>query len=707
MKLNKKKPPNKTKQEPQVNRIRQANKLKKKRRTSPLDVLLNDTLEKVTEGNITVQRTPFEISYNKILTTKHVKQVIQILEFPFEGIDIGYVERIKDMIKFKIPTQEKQLFDIIQVQHASLNRQVMGSKKIRTAETRTAKILASEEEALEILKNPVKGFSGNIEEAMQYDKKLASSIRARAGSRDDIYRQEKLIKILRKKLESFKVVDKYQRDGGTCVDLYIFLEVITPTVDLTAFAVKELKQILLSEGFTFREITDLENYQKSFSLASIKPPTKKSLFDAVPFITTSNLVNANSEKSGIVRASNPDIYIGNNIDNNYRVDISLSNSSFNENYLMISKTSKTLSLMVSILFWLNQNNHYLIVKEYKGKEWTPFFKLFDKSSIITMDIDNPTFVNTLSIVDYKKYGFSNPVTSYSLSYSITVNLLISLINPKNPSETEKAICAKIVTQCYLNIGVDINSPITYSNSQTINFSDTMWSAIDKVSTDNDLARIYSLSEIHRIKNTLSKYFSPSGSRAFLFKRALNLDTIIFNNRLLLFDYNSNGVSDNGQLENESFCRMFQEHYVETLFCAIRKMRNEHTLVIQESLDELLDNPFLMEEISKSYNNPNNTINIATLRSTATLFNNKSMHIKRLLQLVSGYIIGNCDTTIMEELKANTNLINLPETLNNLSSMNNKYKYAFLWYSLNNNYEPVVVKHIIPKDYATTLQPVKI
>lgn len=679
----------------------------KRRKVSPISVLVEQGLERITEGNIVHQSTPFEISYNKILSTKHIKQVIQIIEFPSDGLEVGYIEKFKNIISNKLPLEQNQIFDLISVQYCISNKQYMGSKKLKAVEQRTRKILRAEEDRLQVMKNPFLDVEKNdlLKYMAETDKKFKSSIESQASTREELYQQEQYIKYLKKKLESFKVVDKYQQDGGTCIDLYNFIEVVTSTVTLTAMAVNELKQLLSSQGFVFREIFDLEGYQKCFSISSVNPPGKKG-FDSVPFLATSNIVAATTEKSGYKPTINPDIYIGNNIDNNYRVDLSLSNSTFNENYLMISKTSKTISLMISILFWLKSNNKYVIIKEAKGKEWTPFVNIFNKSSIITMDSDNPTFINTLVIPDYKKYGFKNPITSYSLSYSITVKLLLSLIS-NTPNEVQQVICEKIVQQVYINNKVDIHSYESYSYSNTINFSDSIWTALNDVVNDGDIISIYDMSTLAKIKLSLARYFSPNGARRFLFSNQLNLDNILFNNRVLLFDYNIKGISDASGLDNEINCRMLQQHFVERLFCSIRKMRDEYTLVIQEDLDEFLDNIPLIEEMAKSYNNPENTINISTLRSTSVLFKSKNTIIDKFRQTISGYIIGNCDVPIMNDLIENTPLVSFQNTLNKLTTFEGAYRYAFMWFNINKRFEPVVTKHLVSKDYIKILQPIKV
>lgn len=696
---------NNNKQQPSTNKLAKARTKRKRSRSSPLSVLLSEGLEKITDGNIVAQESPFEISYNKIFASHHVKQVIQIIELPSDGLETGYIEQFEKIIKSKLPISETETVELISVQYVLPNKQSMGSKKLQSVEQRVTKVLQGELERYEVMKNPMLGVNNDIKELAQKDRRLASSIQAKTSTRDELHIQELQIKRLRKKLESFKVVDRYQREGGVCVDVFNFIEVVGTNVELTAMAVKQLKEVLITGGFSFREITDLEGYQKSFSLTSINPPNKKSSFDCIPFITTSNIILATTENAGITRMRRPDIFIGNNVDNNYRVDLNLSGSSFAENYLMIGKAGKTLSLMNSFLYWLKDNNKYLIVKEYKGKEWTAFAKLFNKHSIITMDADNTTFVNTLVIADYKKYGFSNPATSYTLSYSITSKLLLSLLNPINPTQTEEVICNKIVQQCYIINKVDIHSPVTYSNSLNIDFMSAIWNAIVTVTDNPENIDIYGISDLSKIKFSLARYFSPTGARNFLFKQPINLDTILFKNRVVLFDYNKNGTSDEGLSDSELYCRMLQQMFVERLFCSLRKKNGEHTIVLQEDLDEVIESPMLVEEISKSYNNPS-SINIATLRSTATLFNNSNPYINKLLQTISGYIVGNCDKIVADDLMANTNLVAFPNTLHNLVRGEGVYKHSFLWYNTNNRFEPVVTKHTIPFDYLRVLQPYK-
>lgn len=678
-----------------------------KRKVSSLDVVVGEALNKLTKGGLDNQEQSFEISYNKIYSNS-VKMVLQIMNLK-EKLEYGYFETIKETIRKVCGNPSPGELDLISVQYCKENKVALG-KKARGNETSIKKTLNATLHEKELMLNPKKKYNKYIQEMSMYDPRISSSLESQQATRQELHYIDKKIEQLKRKLQSFSMVDAYQREGGSCMLVYNFIEVVAKDQTLALMAMDRLKEILTEEGFIVREVIDLENYQIAFSPTSLKSilPKAKKQFTGLPYFTLSNTVPLTQKfRPGILRSSEPEAFIGTNIENNYRVDVNFTSSKNNENYLVIgdSGSGKSLFLKTMGLTWMDNSHASMVIKEYKGRGWDKFINIFgDNAEIIRLDLDTPSFVNTYNIPYDSGFGFKTETTPYMISHNISTKILLTLLNGnESPTKTQIAICDSIVAKVFMNAGVDKNKPETYRNSKDINFIDDTWTAISFIASDVEITNTYNKSELNIIKSELSKYFHPNGFRRNIFGREIELGDVIFNKRILAFDYNTHSASSSDNtMDNELYTRILQESFIERLFCAYNSNKNNYTMVITEELDEQINNPYLYGEIAQTWKfaSSMNIINFATLQNPSLLYRDSREPI-----IPTGYIVGNSNSKTYEVLNTNTELSVLGKTLYNVC-LNPSMNKSFLVFNKYRRIPTCITKMNLTRDIIMSLEPLK-
>lgn len=704
---------------PNNNRSNHNNKTKKKfkqnknsynRKITTTDILVGETLNRMTKGNLDIQEQPFEISYNKIYSDK-TKMVLQIVELKRE-LDYGYVETLKEKLRRQCGNLKASELDILSVQYCKHNK-VVFTKKSQSKEASIQSALKHLEERKQIALHPELKFNAYIREQAQYDPRLASSIKAQEGTRYELDQIEKEKERLLRKKYSYDMIHAYQNEGGTCLEVYNFIEIVAVNQEIAQQAMEILQTILYEEGYITREVTDLEQYQIAFaptSLRSLSGKGKKE-YEGMPYLSLSNTIPMTQRfRPGILRSKSPEMYIGHNMENNYRVDVSFTDSITKENYLVVgdTKSGKSLFLKTALLTWLDNHFANVIVKEYKGKGWNKFGEIFgEQSSIISLDIDNPKFINTYKIPTLSDLQFQNPFSAYMLCHNITTKTLLTLINGhKSPTDTQVSLCQEIVTRVLSRAGVNETDPTTYKYSHSINFITDTWIGIDEVSRDVDMRGTYNTQDMSIIKQNLSTYFSPNGIKRSIFGRELHIDEMLFKTRVLIFDYSTNSISSSeSSMENELAMRILQQSFLENLYCNYNSHKGKYTVVVTEEIDEQVKNPYILQEIRRQWDNSSfyKMINFATVKNLDLFFNVDE--VSRNALQPSGFIVGNCTTRTLNLLKENTELVTLGDTLNNVCS-NKSLTNAFLIYNTYKRIPTCITKMPLTKDLILSLENVK-
>lgn len=681
--------------EPEINlKGKPKAKAKGRRNKNGLDitktsVMVGNALNKITKGALDRQTSPFEIGYNKIYS-KRVKMVLQISELPFE-LTYGYVDNLKVKVRRVLGNINSTELDIYSVQHCSLNH-IVFNKKMRNKEMALKNALDAKIRERNLKLNPIEAQSAQIAEMAKYDPRLADSIKKQTASRFEVDIYDKEINRLKSREQSFAMVNDYQNNGGSCMNVYNFLEVVSDTQELCIKAIDELKRLLMEDGFQFKEIIDLENYQKAFAPTSLRKIIGKgSEFIGKPYFTLSNTVPmVQNFRPSILSAPSPEMYIGQNIENQYRVDINLTNNNSPNNYLVIGESSsgKSTWVKVALLTWLDNPYAKIIIKEYKGKGWDKFMlQVGDKGNSITMDLNNPKFVNTYKIPLSNEYSFSQPNVPYQLCFNITVKTILTLLNGNNDATpTQTSLATKLVEKVFRNNGVIPNDPTTYWKSENIYYIKHTWIALEQLVSDPDILNTFDIKDLSNFKQALSVYFSPDGTKKNIFGKELSVNEVILNSRVILFDYNVYSIASSGDtISSEIAVRILQQAFIEKLFCNYNKNKGNYTVIVTEDLNEQIGNPYIFDSVIESWKTSShlNIINFATINSLDTVDTdgtNVNKYTKLLSQLeIGGYIVGQCSSVTAEYLKENTELKSLGNTLSTICKTKD-IKYVFLVYN---------------------------
>lgn len=686
----------------------------KRFRSSTLEVFIEDFLNKMTKGNLDRQQTIFELGYNRIFADKHTKQIFQIYEFPISGIDVGYMDKIRTSLKNKFPISQQHLVDVIFSAQAIDNPQNLNSRRLRNLEGQLEKQKAMLLEDRDIMLNPMIGETQFMQYEAENDPLLRGSIMSKKANRSEIYNIEQQIKIVERKQKTFDIVESYQRNGGHCVNYYLFVELIVKDPALLKDASDRLEDILTGLKFLYRNITDINNYQKHFGVASLESLDKKSQFDALPLLTTSNVVGCATDfQPGIIRSKSCEIWLGNQIGNNYRFDISVTDSGSAENYLVIAKSGSGKSVLMAFAMLTAMNNPYMniIIKDYKGDEWSKFASIFkDKADVIAMNADNSVFVNTYKIPDHELFGFGSPETSYQLSFSISVKILTALVDTTPElRKTVQDICTDIVNKVYLMKGINYDAPSTYILSQNINFRDDTWLALIELFRSSDTIARYNEEYLQIVRRSLEPYLAPNAAKRIFFEREIDLKKVLFNNRVLVFDYGAETIGGSQtQTDNEIKTRILQESFCESLFSAINKKKDEFTIIITEELQKQLDDDLLLSELNNSFTvgRSFNKINFGITNTIGPILSSENKNIMAIRENLTGYIVGKVDPAVIRDLVQYTDIKTIQYSLQDVGKGEGVYRNAFLFYSLTHKVDTVITKMPLTEAMINTVIPSK-
>lgn len=691
-----------------------AKNFKVNKRVTRTEVIAGDLLNKMTKGALDRQEASFEIGYNKIYSNK-VKMVLHITDLKTE-LSYGYIETIKDQVRKLCGNITATELDIISVQYCK-HSPIAFNKKMRNKESAISTSLKAKIHEKDLRLNPTKAHSSYLQEAAKYDPRLASSMEAQKATRAELDYIDAEIEKLSRRKQSYAMVNDYQKNGGTCMYIYNFLEIVARDQELALNAMDILKQLLIDDGFQIKEITDLENYQIAFSPTSLKSMVGKGReFTGNPYFSLSNTVPMTQKfRPAILSSNQPEMYIGQNMENHYRVDVNFTKSGTPENYLVIgdSKSGKSTWLKTALLTWLDNPYANIIIKEYKGKGWDKFMMLMgDKGSSITLDINNPKFINTYHISLSKDLKFSKPHIPYQMCVNITTKTLLALLNSnKNSTSLQVSLCTKLVERVFRLAGVNPLDPTTYKNSHSITYIEDTWRALENLVSDPDIRNTFPTNELTNLKQGLKIYFSPDGIKRNIFGKELKIDNLIFNSRVILFDYNvhSFGGSDS-VMENEIAMRILQQSFIERLYCNFHKTKGRHTMVITEDLDEQITNPYILHSISEFWKSSShlNVINFATLKSLDYIYSSKNSDndtdILSYLD-ITGYVVGRSSNLTLQYLNENTELSGLGSTLTTVCN-NKSIKYMFLMYNKFHSIPTCLIKMPLTKEILMSIQSIE-
>lgn len=679
--------------------------LKAVKKDSTLNYLTDVVINRITNGDLDKQTSNFQVSFNKILSETHKKEVFQILEFP-TFVNVGHLENLRDALLEIVPPSMSNSIDIQILQYDVPNQISVSDRKMTRIRNSVEQIYSMQKMRIE-----------NTERLMK-----ENNAPTHITLEDLQFAKEKLKR--RKRLKfSFKQVRDHKLSGGTYMNSYVFLELTAATVEQLNVASEILKDLLakgvdgpdgVPEPYVYEQITtELYDYIKRFGVASLVQPLKKKE-DMLPYMSITSNVSVIDEsfKPGIIRSVQPKIYAGHLLGNNYMYHFNFTGSTDASNMLLLadSGSGKTIEVMTMMLWALDDKKQHIIINDYKGGEWTEFAKLCDNRAFLSFNTGNPSFVNTYKVPDYKLLGFRSPRDAYQMSAHITEQILVALVNPApmDLSVTE-AICADIVFEVYSNHNVDPLFPATYHGAENIRFAEDTWNAIETVTASQEaVAKKYQDVDKNRVRNALARYFDHRGDKRGLFEVEVDLEKAL-RAKLLIIDF---GMQTTGgaatRTENEYRCWMLQKFFVTSVYCGIQKMNREYSIEVHEEVAQQFKDSLTCEHLCRDItgNRSFNKTNILLTNTLGPLLNPtvNQESIDPIKENINIFMLGRCNASVAQDFITYIGRPEFTETALKVSQqVNPEYEHAFMLYHKTGEMKgSVVLKSQLPKSVFKTI-----
>ena len=670
------------------------------KKDSLLNYFVDWSINKATEGNLDKQTSNFQISFNKILSETHKKEIFQILEYP-TFVYVGHLDRLRDALLSIVPDSMRNDIDLQILEYTTPNLMSVTDKKMTRMRSRIEQAYTSQKNAIIEMKELLK--ANDAPPGVTEDSIIAA--------------EEKLKRRKRKKF-SFKQVRDHKLTGGAYVNTYVFLELACKTTEQLNTASSILRDLLhkgiKEEPYEFDQVSaDLYEHIKRFGIASLMQPVKKKE-DVIPCMSVPSNVCVVDEdfKPGIIRSKYPKVYVGHMLGNGYPYHFNFTGSTDASNLLLLADTGsgKTAQTMTMILWALMDKKMHVVINDYKGSEWTEFMKLVSNHAYVSFNTGNPSFVNTYRIPNYEKLGYSKPRAALQSSSHITTQILVSLINPTEAEHSiTEAICADVVSMVYLAHGVDPQFPDTYHQAELIDFVGDTWDVVNTISAGGSpIGEKYSRDDLNRVKSSLARYFDARGSKRFLFENEVDIDKVL-DAKLIVFDH---GMQTTGgaitKTASEMRCGMLQKTYLTTIYCAMQKLNDEYSLEVQEEVAQLFADKYTCEHLCRDItgNRSMNKTNILLTNTIGPLLNPRANaeYLEPVKENINLFMIGRCTATVTEDF---ISYIGRPEL--NRSAMavsqqvNSELDHAFMLYVKHGEMRgAVVLKSRLPDDIFTTI-----
>lgn len=659
-----------TKEQEEKNKRKKKLDKQKKEKVSTLGFLTELALNKATKGSLDIQGSDFEISYAKVLSETHQKRIIAILEYPIE-VKAGHLEGIRKEVFRDIPPYQRKDIQIDISEHSiQHNIPVINNKKFKSAES-----------------NFRRQLSVNINDRNTKEAARRAGASTVGLSKDDPILLRKRIKRLERKVDSFGTVERNNTRGSKMVKTYTFVEISASNAELLEMTADKVQGVLAINNYKYKDVMgDVEKYLKSFGLGNLR--YSKQIKDT-PFLaqtlTTEITSLSTTYSEGIIRSKQGDIYFGHSIATGYPFHLSFSESTDAANILIVadSGSGKTVFIKTVALFAMNHKDttYNLIINDYKGNEYLAFSR-FDNSIKIPFGMDNPRFVNTLIIPDYKKYNLSEPEVAYQLAVASTEKRLRILVGQADIMQDSKtqSICGDIVKRIYLNNSVDIRKPETYKNINDLDFRDVIWEQVMFVTSESkDFEVRHGSKALQYVKTQLEPYFSPYGTKRYVFQNPISLDELM-DLKIIVFDYGTQTASSSMVLSDKDIEeKIFQKDYITNLYSSVNKLKRQYTMEFDEEVQRKINNPLLLKALSSeiSGSRSNNKINVLVTNSVAGFLDSKERDASAIRDNLNTVILGRCKPEVAEDVIRHFSLQTARDRIDGVLRGSGPFKNSFL------------------------------
>lgn len=451
---------------------------------------------------------------------------------------------------------------------------------------------------------------------------------------------------------------------------------------------KQLTSLLESRDILFSEVKgSITQYLDNYGAAGYNQKTMK---HRKMLCSDENLISFTPTSThGLSRDSG--VLMGIDVNNKLPAMVNFFESGSGQTLVYLGKTGsgKTFAAFLAVLNILASNHHTSVI-DIKGGEWRRLLE-FSEGQEISMDGDEPYFVNTLRLDDMelneKTCGFY-----YRNAIEGTVRLfsLMVALNPNEGSQRDLELLLEAAVVKVLNkANVVENIPSTFKNTQSLRYE-----AILEILEELKSSASYTESQrelVKLIKTRCGMFFSSEGRYCKAFQRELTLAGII-DSPLVIYSFNKNSGT---MLDAMDSIRIFMAQFLEGKKHFFRKQKGLQNICVYEEIQRCINSPDLIQYISGKITGgrSDNVTNIMLLNSLQAI-NAPSMHDIR--SNISTWIIGKVADYDIKELVENYGFDKEKKNLEDL--LTEKFEHCFyMKYDTGKHKDAVTIKAYAPDE----------
>lgn len=363
-----------------------------------------------------------------------------------------------------------------------------------------------------------------------------------------------------------------------------------------------------------------------------------------------------------------------------------------ENFLVIAETGGGKSFyMKAITLQMAINGFHQVVLDIDG-EYQPVAKALD-GVIINMSKAAGLYFDSTVIGDLT----GDPIIDAALlkdSRVVTSNIFDILCDPENGMTTTET---KLFNDAYIKLfnryGISEADPQTWKKSKALSFH-RLYQEICELS--NDPAYDNYKDELRAFIDKLCIYLDPSGFRAYLFQKPIDLADILSQRKTLpmfidiVLNLESSGE---GKANIETLIKQLTATYLVTLVTNYFKSRHEFSVHYIEEYQRYASSPGVESLVVYMItgNRKRNAATFVISNSPKSLLSMGSASNQAIVDNINNFIIGRVKETAIEDV---CHSFGLDNCIADLQAIADKYKHCFLLKI--NNKDTTIVKQSLPK-----------
>lgn len=420
--------------------------------------------------------------------------------------------------------------------------------------------------------------------------------------------------------DSYTYIYKTVNKGGGFVHTYFFIQASAKNRRDMKVYKKELGNVLGSLDVYYREVVgNIGTYLNNFCPATYVNDNVKKF---VPMLfSNENLTEQSPYKTkGLIGGDG--LLIGMDAETKLPLLVNFFNTGAAQVVMMLAKSGagKTYSAFSLCLSLLGLGIHTSVI-DIKGNEWAKLLNFTD-GVVISMDDENPRFVNTMRLDDLN-CTLENAEYYYRSAVKATVNLLSIMVNLQKEEGNVidlESILEQAVTKYYNQCNVDPHNPATFINTRNMVYGDIIKIIGELSSTKSYTDEQRNMCAI--IRTRCSNYFVIEGRYSAAFKNEITVAEVL-DKPLVIYSFNKNA---DVMLDTMDTLRVFMVQYLDTKKQAIRKEQHLHTAAFYEELQRSNQFGKLVETISHSVTGSrSNNVTIFLLLNAISVFNNNELN----------------------------------------------------------------------------------